>query len=135
MAWTEADRVKIRNALGFGAIFLQAYPMLENAITSVQAISDGGTRPDNSTELFARQLLTELDEVFAQMRALRNKTHAAQVDELKVDVLRGLAGLRREGRSIVKRLAIVFATDPKSDVFGVGDYNTGVPFDIAGKGY
>ncbi len=50
MSFSELDRTYIRRFVGFGAIFVQAEPRLENAITAVQSTADGGTRPDASTE-------------------------------------------------------------------------------------
>jgi hypothetical protein len=44
------DRVYVRRYVGYGAIFLQAEPRLENAITATQSVADGGSRPDASTE-------------------------------------------------------------------------------------
>ena len=50
MAYIETDRTWIRRFVGYGAIFLQAEPRLENAITATQSTADGGARPDSSTE-------------------------------------------------------------------------------------
>jgi hypothetical protein len=51
------DRVYIRRYVGYGAIFLQAEPRLENAITATQSTADLGTRPDASTENNIKGLL------------------------------------------------------------------------------
>jgi hypothetical protein len=134
-AWTEADRVRIRNALGFGAIFKQRYALLESAMDTVLSIADGGASPDNSTQLHILSLLTKLDTLFTDMERLWRKTHAVEVDEVKVDVARGLAVLRGEGRRIVKMLSNALATDPKSDIFSPGQYDTGIPFNVSGTGY
>ena len=48
--YSELDRTWIRHFAGFSAIFLQAYPRLEAAITASQSIADGGSRPDSSGE-------------------------------------------------------------------------------------
>lgn len=50
MAFSETDRTWIRRYVGYGAIFIQAEPRLENAITATQSVADGGARPDASTE-------------------------------------------------------------------------------------
>lgn len=50
MAYVESDRVWIRRYVGYGAIFQQAEPRLENAVTATQSAADGGSRPDSSTE-------------------------------------------------------------------------------------
>ena len=48
--YAETDRTWIRRYVGYGSIFLQSEPRLENAITATQSIADGGSRPDSSTE-------------------------------------------------------------------------------------
>jgi hypothetical protein len=57
MSYAEVDRAYIRHFVGFGAIFLQAEPRLENAITATQSTSDGGARPDSSTENYIKGVL------------------------------------------------------------------------------
>jgi hypothetical protein len=48
--FSETDRVYMRRFLGTGSTFLTAWPLLESAMTAVQSVSDGGARPDSSTE-------------------------------------------------------------------------------------
>src|SRR6185312_3737480 len=55
--YLEQDRVWIRHYVGFGAIYLQAEPRLESAITATQSIADGGSRPDSSTENYIKSLI------------------------------------------------------------------------------
>lgn len=57
MAYAEVDRTWIRKFVGYGAIFLQAEPRLENAITATQSVADGGGRPDSSTENYVKGIL------------------------------------------------------------------------------
>lgn len=57
MSFQETDRVWIRHFLGYSALFLQADPRLENAITSIQAVAENGQRPDASSENFVKGLL------------------------------------------------------------------------------
>lgn len=52
--FSETDRAYIRHFLGYGAIFLQAEPRLENAVTATQSTADGGARPDSTTENWIR---------------------------------------------------------------------------------
>lgn len=117
MAWTEADRVKIRHYLGFAAIFLQADPRLESAITAVQSVADGGARPDNSTELHIRQILAKLAKVEEELEKLWPQMQAGVIDELKVDAVRATVMLRSEGRRLVHGLAAALSTSPRRDVF------------------
>jgi hypothetical protein len=57
MAYSEVDRAYIRTYLGYGAIFLQAEPRLENAITATQSVADKGARPDSTTENIIRAIV------------------------------------------------------------------------------
>lgn len=55
--FNELDRTYIRRFVGFGAIFLQAWPLVENAITAIQSTADGGSRPDSSAENMVKGLI------------------------------------------------------------------------------
>lgn len=57
MAYAELDRSYIRHFVGYGAIFIQADPRLENAITATQSVADLGARPDSSTENVIKGLI------------------------------------------------------------------------------
>lgn len=118
MAYTESDRVQIRNYLGFASLYLQADPRLESAITASQATSDtGGTRPDNSTELFAKALVVKLQAIDTALDDMTGTFGATKVDEISVDTARETARLRMHGRMYVHRLARIFDTFPHSDIF------------------
>ncbi|HEY1697978.1 MAG TPA: hypothetical protein VGG39_37720 [Polyangiaceae bacterium] len=117
MAWTEADRATIRSYLGFPALFLQADPRLEAAMTAVLAIADNGTRPDNSTELQIRGWLAQLASIETRLESLWDEAEALKVDELGVDPMRAMVMLRAEGRRIVGRVARALGTSPRHDVF------------------
>ena len=108
-AFTEADRVKIRHYMGAGALFTGLYPLLESAISTVQAIADGGARPDNSTQLAIYGTLTELDDIETRRKSLRKRvmvdTATAGDSSARIDPARGIAVLRGEGRVIAGGLA------------------------------
>lgn len=123
MAWTEADRATIRSYLGFPALFLQADPRLEAAMTAVQSEADGGVRPDGSTELQIRGWLTQLAAIETRLESLWDEAEALKVDELGVDPMRAVALLRSEGRRIVGRLARALGTSPRHDVFSGAEPN------------
>jgi hypothetical protein len=57
MSYLEADRAYIRHFVGFGAIYHQNEPRLENAITATQSLADHGTQVDATTENFIKGLL------------------------------------------------------------------------------
>lgn len=117
--FTELDRVKIRTYLGFGSLYLQLDPRLENAITALQSVADGGTRPTNDAETMAKSLVTSLEAVDAAITGLRDQQGATElVGELTLDATREMLRLRSEGRMLVHRLARMLDTFPRSDVFG-----------------
>lgn len=118
MAWTEAERATIRHYLGFSAIFLQADPRLEQAITSVQSQAvPGGTRPDESTERQIRRWLTQLEKIEQRLEEVWEEAEALRVSDLGVDPHRGVVLLRSEGRRVVAGIARALATTPRHDVF------------------
>jgi hypothetical protein len=117
MSWTEADRALLRHYMGFGAIFLQADPRLEAALTAVQSAADGGTRPDDSTERLIRGWLAGLARIERRLQELWTEAEALKVDDLGVDPYRGLALVRSEGRRIVGNIARALGTAPRHDVF------------------
>jgi len=129
MAWTESDRATVRHYLGFPALFHQAEPRLENALTSIQSEADGGTRPDNSTELQIRGWLAQLARIEARLEEVWDEAEALKVDELGIDPMRALALLRSEGRRIVGGIARALGTRPRYDVFSAPQINPhGSPF-------
>lgn len=119
MAFTESDRVNIRHYVGAGQLFLQAYPLLESAITNIQAIADGGTRPDSSAETAVKSLVTDLQSVESNLKALWPTMLALTADEVKIDPARAMAALRMEGRRLAYSLARHLGFNSVlADVFG-----------------
>lgn len=117
MAFTEAERVQIRRYLGFSAIYLQAEPRLENAITAVQAVAEGGTRPDNTTELAIRALLAKLVNIDERIDGILECLGTVQVNKIQVDNARALLVLRSQGYIYVGYLTDALATRPVRNVF------------------
>lgn len=154
MAFSEQDRVYIRRYLGFSAIFLQADPRLEAAVTAVQSETDGGSRPDANTENEIKGLiygtvaqggnavtlgpaaqnvqfampathgLIAIDQLLATMWPIAFAVNA-DGGEARIDTYRAMIQLRTEGRRLVHRMAKMLATLPRSDVFASGDTNPG----------
>lgn len=122
MAFVESDRVQIRHFLGFSALFQQADPRLENAITAVQG-PPNGTRPDSSTEAQVLALVTSLISIETKLSALWDQAVAVQVDEIRVDVARGRAMLCMEGRRLVAGLEAALGTHKRRDIFSSGASN------------
>lgn len=116
-AYAESDRVQIRIYVGYSAIFLQADPRLENAITATLATTDGGTRPDNSTQTAVMGYITQLQGIDQNLTNLNALMGAGAVDEIRIDPAREMARLRMEGRRLVHRLCRFFDVQPYSDIF------------------
>jgi len=151
MAYSEQDRTIIRHFLGYPAIFLQAEPRLEAAITATQSVADGGGRPDSNTENYilglvygtnpqtgsaitlgpASQTSTPrampatqgLLSIEQQIASLRPITFVTSADkgDAVIDAARGMALLRAEGRRLVNALSRMLATKPRADVFTGAD--------------
>jgi hypothetical protein len=119
MAFTESDRVQIRRYLGFSSLFLQADPRLESAITASQAVSDGGTRPDNSLETQIKADLTYCQAVDTAIAALRPVMGATSVGRkaVEIDTAREHARLKNDGSTIVGRLATALDVERYWDPF------------------
>jgi hypothetical protein len=135
MAYSELDRTWIRHFVGYGAIYHQAEPRLENAILSTQSLADLGTRPDSSTENYIKGLLygtaavsglsgvppgpvATTTLVFATpftRGLLQIESQIASMDDLlgvleavgdaKLDTVRETKRLRSEGRRLAHGLA------------------------------
>lgn len=50
MAFSQLDYTYVFRYMGMSNIFLQAWPLVSNAVKAVQSIADGGTQPDSSAE-------------------------------------------------------------------------------------
>lgn len=124
MAFVESSRVQIRLYVGASAIFASLWPALEHAITASQSTSDGGSRPDSSTEDLVKSIIIDLQAVDTARLNLLTKLHAVKVDELEVDAVRGTTMLRSEGRLLVGRLCSTLGMrGPVHDVFSTSPPN------------
>ena len=139
MAFAEYDRVQIRHFLGYGATWLQAFPLVENAITAVQSVSDGGSRPDSSTETWIKALiygaaaqvgppalpavrgLVTIEASIANQDTLIGVTQAGK-GAATLGPLQETARLKSEGRRLCKQLARMLGMKRViADVFGTGE--------------
>jgi hypothetical protein len=57
MAYAELDKSWVRHFVGYGAVWIQAEPRLDNALIATQSVADGGGRPDSSTENYIKGLV------------------------------------------------------------------------------
>jgi hypothetical protein len=135
MAFIETDRVQVRKYLGYPQIWLQADPRLEAAMSNIQSVSDGGTRPNPSpsaAEVEAKAVLATLQALDASLLTLSQLSSATQVGKIRVDAAREDLRLRGVGRMHCSRLADMFDTQVAKDVFSAsppsdGFYGPGMP--------
>lgn len=116
MAFTEAERVSIRKWMGYPALYLSVDARFESAITSIQSLADGGSRPDNSTELAVRGYLAKLAAYEARWVDMLETFEAATVDEVKVDAARAQLAMQAAMRLYVGFIADVMDLAPRRDV-------------------
>ena len=119
MAITESERVQIRSYMGASYLFNQLYPKLENAITNIQSVADGGNQVDSSLETLIRQTLSDLADVDA---AIKNLIIQAQVfnagsDDIKISVAHGLFNLRAIGRQYIGKISRALSCLPFDDYY------------------
>lgn len=143
MAFTEAQRDQIRSYLGFPRLYISANPFLEQAITTIQPLSEGGSAPDASIEnavIVALGQIAAIDQNLNNIQA--NITLLAATDVpttmssgaiLKQDYTRVLRTLRREGTNLIMKVAIRLGVQPLrpyfySDGLGAGSAFTNDPF-------
>lgn len=116
MAFTEAERVQLRRWLGFPALYQQADPRLESAITAVQSVGDGGSRPDNTTEVAVRGYLTTLAAYETRWADMRDAFEASRTGDIVTDHARAQAMLERSMRLYIGFIADVVDIAPRRDV-------------------
>lgn len=119
MAITESERVQIRSYMGASYLFNQLYPKLENAITNIQSVADGGNQVDSSLETLIRQTLSDLADVDA---AIKNLIIQAQVfnagsDDIKISAAHGLFNLRSIGRQYIGKISRALSCLPFYDYY------------------
>jgi hypothetical protein len=121
--FTEPQKVLVRHFMGFAGIFKQADPRLENAMLAICATADGGSQPDDSSQLQALAIVMDLQEIECVLKSMWKSMLVMQAGTNKIDTLRGMAGMRAEGRRVVNGLAAVLGTSPRRDIFSAATIN------------
>ena len=104
MSFNDAEKVQIRRWLGADFFYVYAQQRLEGAISTVEALPDGG-----ETENYIKNtLLTRLEATFQELVKLENKLMALDADEVKVDPVRAVAAIKGIGRVYSQQLAHAF---------------------------
>lgn len=87
--------------MGGSFLFVQTETRLESAMDTVNALPDGG-----ATEGYIRDtLLVRLEATFVELSKLESKLAALDVDEVKVDFVRAIGGIKSIGRTYSSQLA------------------------------
>lgn len=123
MAWSQQERALWRHFLGYSAIFKQADPRLENAVLAVSSLADGGTQPDSTSENYGRTLLIQAQQIEASLANLWVQMQVSSVSNTRIDAVRGMMGLRMEGRRLVNALSALVSTSPRRDIFSTAYVN------------
>lgn len=116
MAYTEADKAKIKRWLGYQPLY---NPELDAAIRATSSTGDGGSMPDSSVETEVKLWVTELEDLRTKIKALRSQSQVAGVGrgEATLDTIRGIASMAMEGRVYVGFIADALGVRPVRDVF------------------
>lgn len=115
MAFTAAQRVQIERYMGWPPPNVE--PKYQAFVTTLQAVTEGGSMTDNAREVYIAGLLVELELIQVQLRGHRPQMLAGGVGTLRVDAVRGAAGIRQEGRRLVHNLSRALNHTPLADAF------------------
>lgn len=115
--FSEATRVQIRKYMGFGNIYLQQDPRLENAISSLQQVPNG-VQPTADAETEVLNILTQLQQVDTAILNLSNQQGVLAANNgVRLNSAMETFRLQGVGRMYVGRLARMLDTFPRSDAF------------------
>lgn len=116
MAFTSRERDRIREWLAFARIFQDADPQLEAAIVAVQSTGDGGSQPDNQTELRIRDYLATLEQLDKDINAALSCAATTKVGNVELDKARAILMIEKRQRTYVGRIADALSIKPYRDV-------------------
>lgn len=121
MAFTEAQRVKLRKFLGYPDVYRQYNPRLESAFDVI------GGRAD--TQASVEDLITKIDAVDLSLTnalALAGLKRAEEVEWYQAMSGKGIsapmAAAIAQGKMLIGRLSTTFGVPIYSDYFGIGGY-------------
>lgn len=143
MTFSEAERDQIRTYLGYTRMYISANPFLEQAITSIQPISEGGSAPDSSIENAVRSALQQIAAIDTTIQNLEGDPVSLAVSGVPVslsngavlqqDYSRAIRTLRRNGTNDIMKIATRLGVQPirpyfYSDGLGSTEALTNDPF-------
>lgn len=120
MAFTDAEKERIRHYMGASRVFAGLYPLLESAITTVEQLTDSGATVAQVQVVLGKLATIETRRDFMSKRAFVD-TAGDGPDYARIDPARGLIVLYMEGRLLCRELSIIFGFKaPLQDVFSPG---------------
>ena len=112
--YTDAQKVYFREIMGFTKLFSSAVSDFENTLNTIQSISFD----DGSTFNETINLLTQIQNIDQQISNNAYLGLGSQVNgKVVFDAYRNDVMLRRIGRSLIGRLAIMFSMQPARDYY------------------
>jgi len=126
MAFSEPEKSKIRQVLGYPNLFKGFNTHLENAMLAVQSTGDGGIMPDNTTELRIRANLAVLDSIETKITALWCGPDVIEAGKTKLDAVRAGFYLENQGRKVINKISIDLEIKPYRDYFSVSELDSGL---------
>lgn len=111
MAFTGAEKTRIRMLLGWGARFWQLETRLENAMEAVEE-----TLPDDTAQIQA--ILVSLTDIDDKITDALGTVGVGGVSTIKLDSDQGISHLRAEGRRLVEAIAVILQVPIKKNYYG-----------------
>jgi hypothetical protein len=113
MAFTSAEKTRIRMLLGWGARFWQLETRLENSMEAVEQ-----QLPDETAKI--QSILTALTAIDAQITDALGTVGVTGVSSIKLDSDQGLSHLRGEGKRQVEAIATILQVPIKKNYYSSG---------------
>ncbi len=115
MAFTDAQKAKIRRYLGYPDVFRYANTRLESAIDVV------GGRAE--VQALVEADLAALDTIDAKLSSVASSQGGLKrIDDIEFYEGQAVSQIRSDGRRMAGRLSITFGVPIEGDVFGSGGY-------------
>lgn len=111
MAFTEAEKTRIRMLLGYGARFTQTETRLENAMISVET-----TLPEET--LRVQSMLTSLTSIDTKITEALDTAGVTGVSSIKLDSDQGISHFKAEGRRLVEAIAVILQVSVRRNFYG-----------------
>jgi len=111
MAFSSAEKTRIRMLLGWGARYWQLETRLERAMEAVEE-----TLPDETSTI--QDILTALTAIDSKITDALGTVGVSQVDVIHLDSDQGISHLKAEGRRQVEAIATILQVSIKKNFYG-----------------